>query len=384
MEDSYFENPLHRQHQSQNPNSGCLRFRSAPTSLLSTLKDSLDKGYYNCNQFPIFGGGGCDDSFESAEIKPFRIPRNGYSDTVSQMVGQQSRLPSEYPNQSVNSQLPSGGMEVGSSAGVDGPNLGRQISSPSVFFAHLNSQNRYNITRGIESSRMGSGTCEEYCPTTRWLKGQIDFAFGLSSSMPLVPRIPKMVTEFDDAASHDAVKLKNGRVDGRFYSRGLSFTSWNDPARLVQNTPGPRTDQQNDRGSYSCSDASIARACGKLENQNHLLSCHLSLPKTSAEMAAMEKFQFQDNVPCKIRARRGCATHPRSIAERVRRTRISERMKKLQDLVPNMEKQINTADMLDLVAKYIKDLQQEYKVLSANRALCKCLEGQESTVNQAV
>lgn len=26
----------------------------------------------------------------------------------------------------------------------------------------------------------------------------------------------------------------------------------------------------------------------------------------------------EDSVPCKIRAKRGCATHPRSIAERVR------------------------------------------------------------------
>ena len=49
-----------------------------------------------------------------------------------------------------------------------------------------------------------------------------------------------------------------------------------------------------------------------------MLAHHLSLPKTSSEMAAIEKFlQFQDAVPCKIRAKRGCATHPRSIAERV-------------------------------------------------------------------
>jgi hypothetical protein len=42
--------------------------------------------------------------------------------------------------------------------------------------------------------------------------------------------------------------------------------------------------------------------------------------KTSADMAAIDKFlQFQDAVvPCKTRAKRGCATHPRSIAERVR------------------------------------------------------------------
>uniref|UniRef100_A0A6N2MSL4 BHLH domain-containing protein n=1 Tax=Salix viminalis TaxID=40686 RepID=A0A6N2MSL4_SALVM len=54
---------------------------------------------------------------------------------------------------------------------------------------------------------------------------------------------------------------------------------------------------------------------------------------------------LEESVPCRIRAKRGCATHPRSIAERVRRTRISDRIRKLQDLVPNMDKQTNTADM---------------------------------------
>eukprot|EP00268_Persea_americana_P049380 TRINITY_DN5294_c0_g1_i5.p1 TRINITY_DN5294_c0_g1~~TRINITY_DN5294_c0_g1_i5.p1 ORF type:complete len:160 (-),score=19.32 TRINITY_DN5294_c0_g1_i5:482-892(-) len=84
-------------------------------------------------------------------------------------------------------------------------------------------------------------------------------------------------------------------------------------------------------------------------------------------MDAMEQIlQFQDSVPCKIRAKRGCATHPRSIAERVRRTRISERMRKLQELVPNMDKQTNTADMLDLAVEYIKKLQSEAKVLKQN------------------
>ncbi|GFP80021.1 transcription factor bhlh130 [Phtheirospermum japonicum] len=75
----------------------------------------------------------------------------------------------------------------------------------------------------------------------------------------------------------------------------------------------------------------------------------------------MEKL-LQDSVPCKLRAKRGFATHPRSIAERVRRTKISERIRKLEELVPNMEKQTNTADMLDLAVDYIKDLQRQIKV----------------------
>lgn len=32
----------------------------------------------------------------------------------------------------------------------------------------------------------------------------------------------------------------------------------------------------------------------------------------------MEKL-LEDSVPCRVRAKRGCATHPRSIAERVRK-----------------------------------------------------------------
>lgn len=44
----------------------------------------------------------------------------------------------------------------------------------------------------------------------------------------------------------------------------------------------------------------------------------MSLPKTATEMANVEKFlHFQQDVPCQIRAKRGFATHPRSIAERV-------------------------------------------------------------------
>lgn len=58
---------------------------------------------------------------------------------------------------------------------------------------------------------------------------------------------------------------------------------------------------------------------GEGANRPPLLAHQLSLPNTSAEMSAIEKFlQFSDSVPFKIRAKRGCATHPRSIAERVK------------------------------------------------------------------
>jgi hypothetical protein len=53
--------------------------------------------------------------------------------------------------------------------------------------------------------------------------------------------------------------------------------------------------------------------------QNLGLTHHLSLPSSSTKISSMEKFlQVQGTVPCKIRAKRGFATHPRSIAERVK------------------------------------------------------------------
>ncbi|CAK8543307.1 unnamed protein product [Lathyrus sativus] len=110
-------------------------------------------------------------------------------------------------------------------------------------------------------------------------------------------------------------------------------------------------------------------------NQVDTLSHHMSLARKSSEMFVVENLhQFPDSsIPSSsIRAKRGCATHPRSVAERVRRTRISERMKKLQELIPNTDKQTCTSEMLELAVEYIKDLQKQIKIMSARRAKCRC------------
>ncbi|KAE8658116.1 Transcription factor bHLH69 [Hibiscus syriacus] len=68
----------------------------------------------------------------------------------------------------------------------------------------------------------------------------------------------------------------------------------------------------------------------------------------------------------KVRARRGQATDPHSIAERLRRVKIAERMKALQELVPNANK-TDKASMLDEIIDYVKFLQLQVKVLSMSR-----------------
>jgi hypothetical protein len=104
------------------------------------------------------------------------------------------------------------------------------------------------------------------------------------------------------------------------------------------------------------------------------LETQFSMPQTSLEMARMESLMNipEDSVPCKVRAKRGCATHPRSIAERERRTRISGKLKKLQELVPNMDKQTSYADMLDLAVEHIKGLQNQVESLEKGMERCTC------------
>ncbi|CAI5487665.1 unnamed protein product [Closterium sp. Naga37s-1] len=68
----------------------------------------------------------------------------------------------------------------------------------------------------------------------------------------------------------------------------------------------------------------------------------------------------------RARARRGQATDPHSIAERLRRERIAERMRALQDLVPNSNR-VDKASMLDDIIDYVKFLQLQVKVLNLNR-----------------
>ncbi|CAL9090802.1 unnamed protein product, partial [Musa acuminata var. zebrina] len=68
----------------------------------------------------------------------------------------------------------------------------------------------------------------------------------------------------------------------------------------------------------------------------------------------------------KVRARRGQATDPHSIAERQRRERIAERLRALQELVPNTNK-ADRAAMLDEILDYVKFLRLQVKVLSMSR-----------------
>ncbi|XP_006305016.2 transcription factor bHLH128 [Capsella rubella] len=178
-----------------------------------------------------------------------------------------------------------------------------------------------------------------------------------------------------------------GRGHSRLKSQ-LSFTSHDSLARIneVNETPvhdgsghsfsaasfGAAATDSWDDGSGSIG-FTVTRPNKRSKDMDSGLFSQYSLPSDTS-MNYMDNFMQlpEDSVPCKIRAKRGCATHPRSIAERERRTRISGKLKKLQDLVPNMDKQTSYSDMLDLAVQHIKGLQHQLQSLKKDQENCTC------------
>ncbi|KAF5473330.1 hypothetical protein F2P56_009949 [Juglans regia] len=391
----------HQQHPNHHTTSGLLQFRSAPSSLLSNFTEGCvepgaNRGDFTKSSdserlisgFMNYGGNGnsASLSFQEFEDKP---PVMGATEAATNGVSSQQSysrgLPPHYPRYTTattSSAMDGAYGLVGSIAvdrdvqtKADNSNIVRQSSSPAGLFSLTSIPNGYTSRKGVGNFDGVNDAGGDVSPSANRLKSQISFPSRLPSSLGMLSQISEIGTETVGANSLLDGKLGNGNDDSRFYGLGLPYDYWNDPSHLAEKFTAMKREQDDDGKLFS------GTQNGGIGTQAQTLSHHLNLPKTSSEIVAMEKFLFQDSVPCKIRAKRGCATHPRSIAERVRRTRISERMRKLQELVPNMEKQTNTADMLDLAVDYIKDLQDQFKTLSENRANCKCLSMQNPVSN---
>lgn len=91
-------------------------------------------------------------------------------------------------------------------------------------------------------------------------------------------------------------------------------------------------------------------------------SMHMSIKESSKPPEAPKPDYIH------VRARRGQATDSHSLAERIRREKISERMKFLQDLVPGCSKITGKAVMLDEIINYVQSLQRQVEFLSMKLA----------------
>ncbi|EOY04922.1 Basic helix-loop-helix DNA-binding superfamily protein, putative [Theobroma cacao] len=247
----------------------------------------------------------------------------------------------------------------GSYPGTNSSSLLRQRSSPAGFLSHVTTENDYyvesldmimqselnaliagfSVTRGTGNYSSQGGANGGHRVSR--LKSQLSFT--RQDSLSQISEVSENLVDGVSTSSN------HQNAAHSFAAAGFGMDSWDNTNSIVFSAPPSKRAKNIDGDFYNCLNA--------LETQ-------FSLPQTTLEMATVEKLLHipEDSVPCKIRAKRGCATHPRSIAERERRTRISGKLKKLQELVPNMDKQTSYADMLDLAVEHIKGLQNEVQV----------------------
>ncbi|PWA81347.1 EIF4E [Artemisia annua] len=94
----------------------------------------------------------------------------------------------------------------------------------------------------------------------------------------------------------------------------------------------------------------------------------LLLDKEEGNDYHKEKLQEPSKDYIHVRARRGQATDSHCLAERVRREKISERMKLLQNLAPNCNKVTGKVLMLYEIINYMQSLQRQVEFLSMKLA----------------
>ncbi|KAE8734751.1 bHLH129 protein [Hibiscus syriacus] len=394
---------LQPRHNQRQMNSGLTRYQSAPSSLFSNI---LDKDFCQeilnrptspeteriISRFLSSGddaASGCvDDNTEkipeqnlctATQTSPVKetvkieeqtqimTPMDNQTGLMQQQQANYSSVPlnlyQTQPQQYLVNQQP-GSVIVGSKS-----NLIRHSSSPAGWFSKINVENiaGYGALRGMgDYGSVNSNNREA--------------AFNPASRPPAPPHSGRKAP-MAELGNKNICSENSGFGENlpNNYSSGFPATSWDESMMISDNMSGIKRLREDDRSlsGLDLDGAEITNSDDGHHRPPPLLAHHLSLPKSSPDMSAIEFLQYQNSVPCKIRAKRGCATHPRSIAERVRRTKISERMRKLQDLVPNMDNQTNTADMLDLAVDYIKDLQKQVKTLSDSRAKCSCASQQQ-------
>ncbi|CAN1168972.1 Transcription factor bHLH130 [Linum perenne] len=353
-------NPYNNQQQQLQlqSNSGLARLKSAPSSFLADLVNGgAAAGSSDFDDFRYFQPPSPDiDTIFATFLSPSSSSPDPPPAAVRKEAADSEIGAFQFGDRSsveVNNSMDFGSAATSSSpsfasVGNGGSNLARHNSSPAGLFSSLVVENGFNGV-GEANSLSRSNTVTS---SSSRLRRSTNFT-------PAARQLPQ-ISEIEE----EPFIITTGK---RPYSS--SNISWNNDSW----TGGKKLKQDHDDDDF---DLFNLQQDGSNGNR---LAHHLSLPKTAAEMESIEKFlQLQGGggggaVPCKIRAKRGFATHPRSIAERVRRTKISERMRKLQDLFPKTDKQTSTSEMLDMAVDYIKDLQKQVKSMRDTKARCTCL-----------
>ncbi|CAN6450271.1 unnamed protein product [Victoria cruziana] len=144
----------------------------------------------------------------------------------------------------------------------------------------------------------------------------------------------------------------------------LAASSYDNPKKKARNL--------GDRGAKSPQ----VKKAHKVKNDGEEDNAALSMQSPSSNISEDDSIVSQEqngatsssaaiNLSGKSRAGRGSATDPQSLYARKRRERINERLRILQNLVPNGTK-VDISTMLEEAVQYVKFLQLQIKLLSSD------------------
>ncbi|KAL8491366.1 hypothetical protein ACS0TY_023120 [Phlomoides rotata] len=323
-----------------------MRYGSAPSTVLSTAVDSVI---------------GATREFSALEAQTHLGPARFFASETSEStsMANHNREDKSKANTTIGLQ-PAFGFAGGSGGSSS---LLRHSSSPAGFLNQLAAKagdvNGFSISRGVGSYN-SKGMGESGSNNISRLNSQLSF-----TGKETLSRISEEIDQNMVSGGHNNGQKKSthsyaaAAASNGGGAAAFGMGSWEHTSNpMMFSVAQPNRAKNN-----------VVDSLDNMESQ-----FQFSISQTAHDMASMEKLMNipQDSVTCKIRAKRGCATHPRSIAERDRRTRISGKLKKLQDLVPNMEKQTSYADMLDLAVQHIVCLQNQVEKLNKGLDSCTC------------
>ncbi|KAL5703003.1 hypothetical protein ACHQM5_028150 [Ranunculus cassubicifolius] len=165
--------------------------------------------------------------------------------------------------------------------------------------------------------------------------------------------------------------------NGNAYAETTPIDDGNVNARKRKATPKGKASTKDTKEVADDDKSNGKRSKSNETNGNEKVSAKGKVEPNGAASGEGNKKQNKENpkpVPeppkdyIHVRARRGQATDSHSLAERVRREKISERMKFLQDLVPGCNKVTGKALMLDEIINYVQSLQRQVEFLSMKLA----------------
>ncbi|KAI3972737.1 hypothetical protein MKX01_019395 [Papaver californicum] len=177
--------------------------------------------------------------------------------------------------------------------------------------------------------------------------------------------------EMSNESSLEAVDIHDQRFEAKMKSEieepAISTVEDKSNVDLIGNRKKrsrvPRDNQKNKRNVKSKKSKKQSPSSNDEEERQSSSSCSSEEDSNGSQEEPKESSVL--NMNGKARASRGSATDPQSLYARKRRERINERLRVLQNLVPNGTK-VDISTMLEEAVDYVKFLQLQIKLLSSD------------------